>query len=249
MGDRGLIDVSRRLSRRVSALKFAPPVTHVYNPLEYARRPHEAYLTKYGNGRRRLLLVGMNPGPFGMAQTGVPFGDVASVRDFLGIEEPVRPPSSQHPKRPITGFDCPRPEISGTRLWGWIRDRFGSPDAFFRDAFVANYCPLVFMEESGRNRTPDKLPAEQRLRLFACCDDALREIVVLLEPEVVIGIGGFAEGRAREALQNCDVTIGGMLHPSPASPLANRNWAEQADAALLRLGIAIPPIRRTASAR
>ena len=231
-----LVDVSRRLSSRVDALTFGEPVTHVYNPLHYARCSHEAYLQRYGTGRKRVLLVGMNPGPFGMAQTGVPFGDVASVRDFLGIATPVGTPSVQHPKRLIDGFACPRAEISGTRLWGWIRDRFGTADAFFREAFVANYCPLVFMEESGRNRTPDKLPAHERLPLFTACDDALRDAVRELQPEVIVGIGGFAERRAREALEGFDGTIGGMLHPSPASPLANRNWAGQADAALRALG-------------
>ena len=231
--DVSLIAVSRRLSARVDALTFAPPVTHVYNPLEYARGPHEAYLKKYGHGRRRVLLIGMNPGPFGMAQTGVPFGDVACVRDFLQIRGSVGRPDRPHPKRLVEGFDCPRCEISGTRLWGWIRDRFGTPEAFFRDHFVANYCPLVFMEASGRNRTPDKLPAGERLPLFAACDDALREVVGVLRPEVVIGIGAFAERRAREALAAAaTVRVCGMLHPSPASPLANRNWAEQADVAL-----------------
>jgi single-strand selective monofunctional uracil DNA glycosylase len=233
----GLIAVSRQLSERVSALTFAPPVTHVYNPLEYARASHELYLRKYGAGRRRVLLVGMNPGPFGMAQTGVPFGDVACVRDFLGIRASVDRPRREHPKRPIEGFECARCEISGTRLWGWIQNRFGSADAFFRDHFVANYCPLVFMEASGRNRTPDKLPADERVPLFAACDDALRAIVDAMRPQVVIGVGAFAERRAREALVGFDGRIGGMLHPSPASPLANRNWSEQADDALDRLGV------------
>jgi single-strand selective monofunctional uracil DNA glycosylase len=214
-------------------------VSHVYNPLEYARRSHETYLLKYGTGRKRVLLVGMNPGPFGMAQTGVPFGDVASVREFLGITAPVDAPPQQHPKRLIEGFDCSRAEISGTRLWGWIRDRFGSADAFFRDSFVANYCPLVFMEASGRNRTPDKLPAEERLALFAACDDALRDTVDVLGAEIVIGVGGFAERRAREALQRGNLRIGSMLHPSPASPLANRNWPEQADKAFKAVGLEI----------
>jgi single-strand selective monofunctional uracil DNA glycosylase len=231
-----LIEISRRLSARVGALTFAAPVTHVYNPIEYARRPHEIYLKKYGSGRKRLLLVGMNPGPFGMAQTGVPFGDVASVRDFLGITAAVGAPPRQHPRRPIEGFACPRPEISGTRLWGWVRDRFGSADAFFRDGFVANYCPLVFMDESGRNRTPDKLRADERLPLFDACDDALRDIVDTLRPDIVIGVGAFAEGRARLALNGFGGTIAAMLHPSPASPLANRGWPEQADAALKRAG-------------
>ena len=155
------------------------------------------------------------------------------------LREPVEVPARQHPKRLIQGFDCPRPEISGTRLWGWIRDRYVSPEAFFGECFVANYCPLVFMEESGRNRTPDKLPSQERVALFAACDDALREIVDLLRAEVVIGIGGFAERRAREALADFRGRIGGMLHPSPASPLANRNWAAQADAALKDLGVTI----------
>jgi single-strand selective monofunctional uracil DNA glycosylase len=235
-----LVAVAEQLSRAVAALEFAPPVTHVYNPLQYAWRPHEAYLVRYGGGRRRVLLVGMNPGPFGMAQTGVPFGDVAMVREFLGIRAPVTKPAREHPKRLIHGFDCPRPEISGTRLWGWIRDRFGSAEAFFREFFVANYCPLVFMEESARNRTPDKLPLEERRRLFAACDEALAGTVALLKPEMVIGIGGFAERRAREALPEFRGIIGGLPHPSPASPLANRNWAQQADRHLARLGIVLP---------
>jgi single-strand selective monofunctional uracil DNA glycosylase len=231
-----LVDVSRRLSDRVGALTFGPPVTHVYNPLEYARRPHEAYLRRYGVNPRRILLVGMNPGPFGMAQTGVPFGDVTLVRDFLGIGGAVDKPRREHPKRPVDGFDCPRCEVSGTRLWGWIRNRFGTAEAFFRDHFVANYCPLVFMEASGRNRTPDKLPTAERVALFAACDEALRQTVDILRPELVIGVGGFAERRAREALPGFGGRIGVMLHPSPASPLANRNWDAQADKTLNELG-------------
>jgi single-strand selective monofunctional uracil DNA glycosylase len=231
-----LVEVSRRLSAAVSALEFSPPVTHVYNPLDYARRSHEAYLTRYGAGHRRVVLLGMNPGPFGMAQTGVPFGDVVMVRDFLGIDIAVGRPARQHPKRTIEGFDCARSEVSGTRLWGWIRDRFGTADVFFRDFFVVNYCPLVFMEDSGRNRTPDKLPPPERVPLFASCDQALHEIVSLLRPEVIVGIGGFAERRARAALPEFGGRIGSMLHPSPASPLANRDWAGQADAALRALG-------------
>ena len=232
-----LVAISRELSAAVDALTFAPPVTHVYNPLDYARRSHEAYLTRYGAGRRRILLVGMNPGPFGMAQTGVPFGDVTMVRDFLGIEAPVERPRLAHAKRTIQGFACGRSEVSGTRLWGWVRDRFGEPDRFFRNFFVANYCPLVFMEQSGRNRTPDKLPPGERTPLFAACDHALRRIVEEMRPDVVIGVGGFAERRAHEALPRFEGVIGTILHPSPASPLANRDWAAQADRALRALGV------------
>jgi single-strand selective monofunctional uracil DNA glycosylase len=221
----------------VSALRFAEPVCHVYNPLDYARVPHERYLERYGDGRKEVLLLGMNPGPFGMAQTGVPFGDVALVRDWLGIVGTVGKPEREHSKRPVLGFDCPRSEVSGTRLWGWARARFGTPERFFRRFFVANYCPLAFLESSGRNRTPDKLPAAELEPLLAACDEALREVVGLLEPRIVVGIGGFAERRARAALAAAAVAVGTILHPSPASPRANRGWAEAIEPQLAALGI------------
>jgi single-strand selective monofunctional uracil DNA glycosylase len=230
-----LVAISRELSDQVDALRF-PSVAIVYNPLAYARAPHEAYLERWGSKTpREVVMVGMNPGPFGMAQTGVPFGDVVMVRDFVGVTGPVGRPAREHPRRPVKGFDCTRSEVSGTRFWGWARDRFGSAERFFEKVFVANWCPLVFMEDSGRNRSPDKLPAGERAELFRACDDALSRIVEALRPTLVVGIGRFAEQRARTALAS-EVRIGGILHPSPASPAANRDWPGLADAQLRTLG-------------
>jgi single-strand selective monofunctional uracil DNA glycosylase len=132
-----------------------------------------------------------------------------------------------------------REEVSGTRFWGWARDNFGAPEHFFDRFFVANYCPLVFMEPSGRNRTPDKLPAAEKKELFRLCDNALRQLVQSLQPERIIGVGKFAEDRARAALQGMDIPIGRVLHPSPASPVANRGWAEQAEKQLEQLGVLV----------
>jgi len=230
-----LVAISRELSARVDGLEF-PSVPFVYNPLGYARVPHEAYLERWGAKMpREVILVGMNPGPFGMAQTGVPFGDVAMVRDFLGIAGPVGRPSHEHPRRPITGFACTRSEVSGTRFWGWARDRFGTAERFFDRVFVANWCPLVFMEDSGRNRTPDKLAPSERARLFAVCDEALAQVVAELRPRLVVGVGRFAERRAREAL-GAQVELGCILHPSPASPATNEDWPGAVDAQLRELG-------------
>jgi single-strand selective monofunctional uracil DNA glycosylase len=232
-----LVEISRSLSQRVAKLRFADPVCCVYNPLEYARAPHELYLSRYGNGTKEVLLLGMNPGPFGMVQTGVPFGDVAMVRDWLGIVGPVGKPRDEHPKRPVLGFECPRSEVSGARLWGFARDRFGTPQRFFERFFVANYCPLAFMESGGANRTPDKLLAAEQKALCGACDDALREVVRELRPRLVIGVGGFAERRARAALAGQNVAVGTILHPSPASPLANQGWAEKIEQQLRGMGI------------
>lgn len=231
-----LAGVAARLAGQVGRLRFGGAVTHVYNPLEYAGEPHRSYLERYARPGIEALLVGMNPGPYGMVQTGVPFGDVAMVRDWLRIEAPVGKPGREHPRRPIAGFQCQRSEVSGTRLWGWARRRFGTPEAFFRRFFVWNYCPLCFMSADGRNLTPDKLPAAAAAPLFAACDRALREAVDLLKPKLVIGVGGFAERQARRALGGA-VPVGGILHPSPASPAANQGWAEQAEAGLRRCGV------------
>jgi single-strand selective monofunctional uracil DNA glycosylase len=227
-----LTTISRRLRAAVNPLTFGPPITHVYNPLDYAWTVHKAYLSRYGSGPREFILLGMNPGPWGMAQSGVPFGDTGFVRDWLGLEGRVARPVPEHPRRPVHGLHCPRGEVSGRRLWGWARDRFGTPEQFFRRFFVINYCPLSFMEESGRNRTPDQLPASEREPLFAACDEALARMVGALAPALVMGVGRFAETRARAALAGWEGEIARSPHPSPASPLANRGWDRLMDQAL-----------------
>ena len=227
------------LARGVRGLSFSPPVAYVYNPLEYAIDPHRRYLDRYARKRPEVMLLGMNPGPWGMAQTGIPFGAVSAVRDWLGIEGKVGKPVKEHAKRPVEGFSCRREEVSGARLWGWARDAFGTPDRFFERFFVANYCPLLFLEEGARNLTPDKLAAGDREAILEPCDRALRRLVEELEPARVVGVGQYAEARARQALDGLGVEIARVLHPSPASPLANRGWAERATAELREMGVEI----------
>ena len=230
-------EITNTLIRDLAPLTFSLPVTHVYNPLMYAEKSHDAYFKRYGSPPKEVLLLGMNPGPFGMAQTGVPFGEVHAVINWLGIRAMVKEPEFPHPKRPVQGFSCPKSEVSGKRLWGWAQKRFGEPDRFFSRFFVVNYCPLIFMEETGRNRTPDKLPKSEKELLFEGCDRALKSMVALLTPKYVIGVGAFAEKRAKTALGGLDVTIGRITHPSPANPKANKGWEELMDRELSEMGI------------
>ena len=232
-----LIASAQELSARVRILKFAPPVTHVYNPLTYAWRAHELYLRRYGDSPKRVIFLGMNPGPFGMAQTGIPFGQIAAVRNWLGIFSKIDKPSKENPKRPVLGFDCHRSEISGERLWELFAKRFGTAQDFFRDHIVLNYCPLAFVEKSGRNRTPDKLPPRERQKLFAACDEHLLEVVRILEPEWLIGVGDFAAKRARAVVVGSSPRIGQILHPSPACPASNNDWAGKVTSQLRELGV------------
>ena len=232
-----LLGAARRLSETVNELTFSQPVTHVYNPLDYAWGAHAEYLEKYGRTTRKVVFLGMNPGPWGMAQTGVPFGEVERVRDWMGIRTAVEKPAAEHPKRPIEGFACQRSEVSGKRLWGLFSQRFETPERFFAHHFVANYCPLVFMEASGRNRTPDKLPALEVRPLFEASDRHLIEVVDTLQPDWLIGIGAFAEKRARHVLRKGTANVVRILHPSPSSPAANRGWAGTATAQLREIGV------------
>ena len=233
-----LISAARELSDRAGRFKFAAPVTHVYNPLTYAWKAHEEFLRRFGAGRKRVVFLGMNPGPFGMAQTGIPFGEIAAVRDWMGVHNQISRPAVEHPRRPVLGFNCPRSEVSGRRFWKLFAERFGVPEKFFAEHFVANYCPLAFLSETGSNVTPDKLSKTERARLAGVCDQHLRRVLEILEPEWLIGVGTFAKERGRLVAVGTKIRVGQILHPSPASPKANRcDWVITATQELVALGV------------
>ena len=225
-----LLQIEDDLSVQLDSMKFSPPVETVYSPLVYASEPHRQYVLKYGNTAKSLLFIGMNPGPFGMAQTGVPFGDKQFVKEFLCISGDVTKPEVEHPRRPVNGFSCVRREVSGSRLWGWIERHCHSAERFFEQCYVHNYCPLLFIASSGRNVTPPQLKSDERKDLLALCDDSLLKTIRLFDPKAVVGVGHFAANCVSRVLKNAvgmgDIQTGCILHPSPASPLANRQWAE-----------------------
>lgn len=233
---RQLVRAAERLRDDVEHLQFAPPVSHVYNPLQYAWDAHVLYLQRYARNTKRVLFLGMNPGPFGMMQVGVPFGEIKAVKNWLGIHTDIGRPRAEHPKRPIQGFSCARSEVSGERLWGLFARRFETAERFFQEHLVVNYCPLVFLEDSGRNRTPDKLLQSEREALYSVCNAHLRSVVETVKPEWIVGVGDFAMRRAQEVCSN-QCRVGRILHPSPASPAANRDWAGQVTEQLRQLAI------------
>ena len=234
-----LQEAAKALSKDVDCLRFSSPVEYVYNPLQYAWEAHREYLEKFADSPKRVVFLGMNPGPWGMAQTGVPFGEIVAVREWMGIECAVDKPDPEHPKRPVEGFACGRSEVSGRRLWGFVAGRFGSPERFFAEHFVGNYCPLVFMEQSGRNRTPDKLPAEEKAALDAVCDAHLASLLEILSPQWAVGVGAFAESKLQAVAGNLSSPprVTRILHPSPASPAANRGWDKAALRQLQEAGV------------
>jgi single-strand selective monofunctional uracil DNA glycosylase len=232
-----LVTAARQLAARADELRFGAPVTHVYNPLRYAWQAHEIYLRRFGAAPKEVVFLGMNPGPFGMVQTGVPFGQISAVRDWMRICAPIGQPALEHPKRPVLGFACARSEVSGQRLWGLFARRFGTAEKFFARHFVVNYCPLAFLASGGNNQTPDKLRAAERAPLDRICDAHLRRVLEILRPKWLIGVGAFARQRAQIVAAGLPVQTGQILHPSPASPVANAGWAAKAAAQLEAAGV------------
>lgn len=243
-----VVQAAQNLVQGLSVLAFGEPVHTVYNPLEYAWEAHRQYLDRFATGPKKVLFLGMNPGPWGMAQSGVPFGEIQAVREFLKIDAKIGKPPSEHPKRPILGLDCKRSEVSGKRMWGLFQERFGTPKEFFAEHFVANYCPLVFMDSGARNLTPDKLPAQQTAVMFQRCDEHLATLIGILKPKYLVGVGQFAEhcllrvsksgGFAQKSTSGAEpVKILRILHPSPASPAANRGWSAAVEKTLVEQGI------------
>lgn len=213
-------------NKSLAKLRFTDPVAVVYNPLEYAGAVYFDYWKRFGGEKKEMVFLGMNPGPFGMAQTGIPFGEISMVRDWMKLHGDVQKPKKEHPKRPVEGFACTRSEVSGRRLWGLFSEEYPKAEDFFKKHFVLNYCPLVFMSASGANITPDKLPAKVRTQMEALCDEYLAKCLQVLTPHFCVGVGGFAFDKLNRVRENyaLDFEVRKILHPSPASPAANHDW-------------------------
>lgn len=236
---KSILAITKRLRKQLGSLQFDAPVSHVYNPLEYAWSAYEQYILRFATSPCRTMFLGMNPGPWGMAQTGIPFGEIDAVRKYLSIHARIDRPAREHPKRPILGFECKRSEVSGKRLWGLMESRYGNPEDFFKSHYIANYCPLVFMDSGARNLTPDKITGDAMVQLETACDQHLQQLLEILRPEFAIGVGAYAYDCLKRVChkEKFDVNVNKILHPSPASPAANRDWAGQATRQLQEIGV------------
>ncbi|XP_067929553.1 single-strand selective monofunctional uracil DNA glycosylase-like isoform X1 [Watersipora subatra] len=238
-----LLVIETLLAEELVKLDFGPKVTHVYNPIDYAYKPHLEYYRKFCYPSTEVVMIGMNPGPYGMSQTGVPFGEVKAVTEWLTIAEAVGSPSKVHAKRPVLGFDCERSEVSGGRIWSFLQKNFATPQDFFNKCFLFNYCPIALMEKSGKNITPAQLPAQVKRTLTALCDEALLQSILLFPNcKSLVGIGRFAEERIKAVCKAGELQHQQkyLLHPSPQNPDANKNWNSRAQKAFEDLGLLSP---------
>ena len=232
-----LVRIAERLSHKLSGTIPLLGADYVYDPSVYAKCPHDNYLQRFAKGQKRVLLLGMNPGPWGMAQIGVPFGSVPHARDWLKVEGKIGVPERFHPSRPVLGWECHRVEPSGRRLWSLLESIYGAPCNMAKELVVLNYCPLLFLKANGqscRNLPLNNLRGAKKL--LQACDESLGEMLDVVKPEVAIGIGMFAEKRLR-LVAGKKIKVGRMLHPSPASPMANQGFDRLARVALASHGV------------
>ena len=82
---------------------------------------------------------------------------------------------------------------------------------------------MLFSGERATNITPDKITGPTTKALLERCDEHLREVVEIMQIKRVIGVGRYSEKRAAKALSSTNIEVTTCWHPSPASPLANRN--------------------------
>lgn len=241
---RQIIQKTEQFSNMVSSIPFSFD-GYIYNPLQYAWDVHKSFLVKFVTHKIDVLFLGMNPGPFGMMQTGVPFGEINAVKDYLKINGKIEKPLKEHKKRPILGFDTTRNEVSGLRFWGMIQKHFPNANCFFDTCTVFNYCPLVFISntDTAKNITPDKLPKSEQNALDEICSDYLSSVISILQPSVLIGVGKYSEQKLQRIVnkikiyENNKPFVTSIIHPSPANPKANSNWIEKTENYLCEIGI------------
>ncbi|MGD6730174.1 MAG: uracil-DNA glycosylase family protein [Pleomorphochaeta sp.] len=231
-----LIELTKDFNTKIESIRvLIKDDIYIYNPLNYASLMFEAYIKEYVTSPTKYLFLGMNPGPFGMAQTGIPFGEVNAVKNYLKLDYPISSPGDEHPNRKVEGLNIKRSEISGLRLWDLIETHFKDPKDMRGKIYIANYCPLLFLSpvKTAKNITPDKLSKETRALLYETCDKYLFDTIDLLKCEKLIGIGKFAQ----QKLKNDKIPYYSILHPSPASPLANKGWKEKTEQKLIEIGV------------
>ncbi|KAH8271369.1 hypothetical protein KR018_007666 [Drosophila ironensis] len=226
--------IEEDLNKALEELEPASNIACIYNPLVYASRLHGDYLRRYLSGPKKLVLVGMNPGPNGMGQTGIPFGNVRTVKVMMQLSGTVDKPAVEHPKRPVVGLDCHIEEPSGVRLWELFLRLSGNMDTFSQQCFVHNFCPLAFFDEAGRNLTPSELKGTYKTRIRDLCLEALEQQLALLKPTIVVAVGEYVHSvlKRSDYCKSDSISVLRLAHPSPRS-VNNTNWPEKAEAFLV----------------
>jgi single-strand selective monofunctional uracil DNA glycosylase len=243
---------------RFSSRRFAPLARSiaratgwlVLDPSRYGERWHAPFRRLYPPRARPLLVFGLNPGPYGMAQTGIPFTDLKRLAQGLPrlaaelarsgerLSLPGLAPSSLQP------FLTRTFESSSVRVHRFLRLAHGSAERAFREVVFVNPCPLLFIDRAlGENRTPADLPRALRAGVDEARVEVVSVAVARLRARGAIVLG-------RDAAAALSVPLRARLgeravveweHPARAVPDI---WARGLLAALRRRGLLASSRRR-----
>ena len=132
----------------------------VWNPGSYGAPWHRVFREIYPLRERPILMFGLNPGPYGMGQTGIPFTDVRRLRQCLPKMALTLRERGREPRVPglaprsLRRFFTREFESSAVRVYRFLELGWGSAEKGWRSVGVANSCPLLFLDPEGRNQTP-----------------------------------------------------------------------------------------------
>ena len=182
------------LAKALAAMPAMTMVSLIYDPMGLCLCDASGLLPNIRQfHQEKVVFLGMNPGPYGMVQSGIPFGEIAAVTEWLQLASTDSQTDERTPKATHHGLIVPRSEVSGRRLWGLFAERFTSAEDFFADHFILNYCPLAFLAETGRNITSTSSAAQTRAFMAQHCDQHFKKALNALQPDWCIGVGGYAE--------------------------------------------------------
>ncbi len=235
----------------------------IWNPGLYGETWHARFRRLYRPGQHPLVVFGLNPGPYGMAQTGIPFTDIRRLVSALpdlaaelrGRGERVEPPGLAPPGlRPYLSRSF---ESSAVRVYRFLKKGWGGAERGWTEVVVANPCTLLFIDPAeGKNRTPADLARAARLR--GSGRDQVRELVEsfgrirircavesieALSPRGAILLGKDVQAALGPALRRIlgEARVIPWEHPARAVP---ESWASGLLSALRRRGLTgIAPAR------
>jgi len=164
----------------------------VWNPALYALDIYQEYLTKFPPEPGAILALGLNPGPYGMAQTGIPFTDCRTASGALGMEMtiPGKAPDDLISRlKKANGKWRGTYERSSLGMYRFLILAWGDIKTAYRNWFVGNPCPLLFLDPERWNVTP----ADPRLRRMKEVGELRQRAVIgfseILNPRGIVCFG------------------------------------------------------------
>ena len=185
----------------------------VWNPQLYGLPLYRRFATEHlPTSRGAIVALGLNPGKYGMSQTGIPFTDVTrAARVGIAIEPPGLAPASLRPF-----LKSYRVERSSASVYNLLDALWGGPAEGWRRLWAVAPCGLLFLEPDGTNVTPADARLARRDDVRELRLRVIRESVEAARPRGVLLLGQDVARVAADALGDVETLV--VDHPVARGP-------------------------------